>query len=282
MHWERRFPSASCLSRARRSSFLVSRLRSRRLSGAMAAASSAGAHCWLCGAQSFHGDRHDEAAECAASRRGFGQANYVEYVRFKCCGCKCSIECLDAISELKARRMPAGAKVHDPCGIQLLFDVRPWTLASDDPALEEVKEWWTPANPSTRQPAEMRTGPCPSYTQSQIEDCSVRNGFGIAVSVIQGPCGMAVSVPGRPSTLLGTAVPVPNQSLNAHRDPSPSPSTLIGTHVPVPTQSRPSPDQSRPCRRLPKTAKDPVGECELIHVRVNREGQALFSPIFLA
>ena len=100
--------------------------------------------------------------------------------------------------------------------------------------------------------------PCyvPSYTQSQIEDCSVRNGFGIAVSVIQGPCGMAVSVPGRPSTLLGTAVPVPNQSLNAHRDPSPSPSTLIGTHVPVPTQSRPSPDQSRPCRRLPKTAKD--------------------------
>ena len=96
----------------------------------------------------------------------------------------------------------------------------------------------------------------PSYTQSQIEDCSVRNGFGIAVSVIQGPCGMAVSVPGRPSTRLGTAVPVPNQSLNAHRDPSPSPSTLIGTHVPVPTQSRPSPDQSRPCRRLPKTAKD--------------------------
>ena len=126
----------------------------------MAAASSAGAHCWLCGAQSFHGDRHDEAAECAASRRGFGQANYVEYVRFKCCGCKCSIECLDAISELKATRMPAGAKVHDPCGIQLLFDVRSWTLASDDPALEKVKEWWTPANPSTRQPAEMKTGPC--------------------------------------------------------------------------------------------------------------------------
>ena len=131
---------------------------SRRFSGAMAS-SSAGAHCWWCGAQSFHGD-YEEASECAASRRGFSQANYAEYVRFKCCGCKCSIECLDAISELKATRMPAGAKVHDPCGIQLLFDVRPWTLASDDPALEEVKEWWTPANPSTRQPAEMKTGPC--------------------------------------------------------------------------------------------------------------------------
>ena len=107
----------------------------------MAAASSAGAHwshCWLCGAQSFHGDRHDEAAECAASQRGFSQANYLEYVRCKCCGKKTSIECLDAISELKATRMPAGAKVHDPCGIQLLFDVRPWTLASDDPALQKV------------------------------------------------------------------------------------------------------------------------------------------------
>ena len=90
----------------------------------MAAASSAGAHCWLCGAQSFHGDRYDEAAECAASRRGFSQANYAEYVRFKCCGCKCSIECLDAISELKATRMPAGAKVHDPCGIQMVLNVR--------------------------------------------------------------------------------------------------------------------------------------------------------------
>ena len=83
----------------------MSQLRSGRFTGAMAAASSAGArvaHCWLCGAQSFHGDRHEEAAECAASRRGFGQANYVEYVRFRCCGKKCSIECLDAISELKA------------------------------------------------------------------------------------------------------------------------------------------------------------------------------------
>ena len=107
----------------------------------------------------------------------------------------------------------------------------------------------------------------PSYTQSQIEDCSIRNGFGMAVSVNQGPCGMAVSVPGRPSTLLGTAVPVPNQSLNAHRDPSPSPSTLIGTHVPAPTQSRPSPTQSRPCRRLPKpskTAEDQPAASELL------------------
>ena len=94
------------------------------------ASSSAGAHCWWCGAQSFHGD-YEEASECAASRRGFSQDNYQDFVRFKCCGKRSSIECAStqSPSSSKASRVPAGAKVHDPCGIQAILNVRPWMFS---------------------------------------------------------------------------------------------------------------------------------------------------------
>ena len=67
----------------------------------------------------------------------------------------------------------------------------------------------------------------PRHTQSQIEDCSLCNGSGMLDPVTQGYVGWQSQSQAGPSTLSGTAVPVPGRSLNPLWDCSPSPSSVL-------------------------------------------------------